>query len=67
MSDAQIAVKGVGKRFANGVAALKGVSLEVRPGEVVVVVGPSVVVVAMASSRRARVGGRVEAPAVACL
>ncbi len=38
---AQIVLKGVGKRFANGVMALKGVSLEVRPGEVVVVVGPS--------------------------
>ena len=41
MTDAQIAVRNVGKRFANGVAALKGVSLEVKPGEVVVVVGPS--------------------------
>ena len=40
-SAAQIVLKGVGKQFANGVAALRGVSLEVRPGEVVVVVGPS--------------------------
>jgi ABC-type polar amino acid transport system ATPase subunit len=38
---AQIVLKGVSKRFANGVAALQDVSLEVRPGEVVVVVGPS--------------------------
>ena len=38
---AQITLKGVSKRFANGVAALKDVSLEVQPGEVVVVVGPS--------------------------
>jgi ABC-type polar amino acid transport system ATPase subunit len=38
---AQIVLKGVSKRFANGVAALHDVSLEVRPGEVVVVVGPS--------------------------
>ncbi|MGH8442260.1 MAG: amino acid ABC transporter ATP-binding protein [Nevskiaceae bacterium] len=41
MSEAQISVRRVGKRFANGVAALKDVSLEVQPGEVVVVVGPS--------------------------
>jgi ABC-type polar amino acid transport system ATPase subunit len=39
--DTQIVLKGVGKQFANGVAALRGVSLEVRRGEVVVVVGPS--------------------------
>jgi len=38
---AQIVLKGVGKRFANGVTALREVSLEVRPGEVVVIVGPS--------------------------
>ncbi|HUR41381.1 MAG TPA: amino acid ABC transporter ATP-binding protein [Verrucomicrobiae bacterium] len=37
----QIELKNVGKRFANGVAALKGVSLTVQPGEVVVIVGPS--------------------------
>ncbi|MGQ0587621.1 MAG: amino acid ABC transporter ATP-binding protein [Gammaproteobacteria bacterium] len=41
MTEAQISVRRVGKRFANGVAALKGVSLAVQPGEVVVVVGPS--------------------------
>ena len=43
MTDAapQIALKSVSKRFANGVAALKDVSLEVKQGEVVVVVGPS--------------------------
>ena len=41
MTDAQIVLKGVSKRFANGVAALQGVSLQVQPGEVVVVVGPS--------------------------
>jgi ABC-type polar amino acid transport system ATPase subunit len=39
--DAQISLKHVSKKFGNGVAALKGVSLEVKPGEVVVVVGPS--------------------------
>jgi ABC-type polar amino acid transport system ATPase subunit len=39
--EAQIALKGVGKQFGNGVAALKDVSLEVTQGEVVVVVGPS--------------------------
>jgi ABC-type polar amino acid transport system ATPase subunit len=38
---AQIVLKHVSKRFGNGVAALKDVSLEVMPGEVVVVVGPS--------------------------
>jgi len=37
----QIALKRVGKTFGNGVAALREVSLEVRPGEVVVIVGPS--------------------------
>ncbi len=41
MIEAQIALKGVGKQFGNGVAALKNVSLEVQQGEVVVVVGPS--------------------------
>jgi ABC-type polar amino acid transport system ATPase subunit len=41
VGEAQIVLKGVGKRFANGVTALQGVSLEVRRGEVVVVVGPS--------------------------
>ena len=39
MTEAQILLKGVGKRFANGVAALHDVSLQVQPGEVVVVVG----------------------------
>jgi ABC-type polar amino acid transport system ATPase subunit len=37
----QIRMTGVSKVFANGVAALKNVSLEVQPGEVVVLVGPS--------------------------
>jgi ABC-type polar amino acid transport system ATPase subunit len=37
----QIVLKDVGKLFANGVAALKGVSVQVQPGEVVVIVGPS--------------------------
>ena len=41
MAEAQIVLKGVGKQFGNGIAALKGVSLEIKPGEVVVVVGPS--------------------------
>jgi ABC-type polar amino acid transport system ATPase subunit len=41
VTDAQIRLQHVGKRFANGVAALRDVSLEIRPGEVVVVVGPS--------------------------
>jgi ABC-type polar amino acid transport system ATPase subunit len=39
--EAQIVLKDVGKVFGNGVAALKHVSLEVKRGEVVVVVGPS--------------------------
>ena len=37
----QIRLRGISKQFANGVLALKNVSLEVKPGEVVVVVGPS--------------------------
>ena len=41
MTDAQIVLKGVNKVFANGVAALRNVSLQVQPGEVIVVVGPS--------------------------
>src|SRR5689334_12410350 len=41
MADAQIVLKDVGKQFGNGVAALKDVSLEIKSGEVVVVVGPS--------------------------
>jgi ABC-type polar amino acid transport system ATPase subunit len=40
-SDAQIKLAQVGKTFGNGVAALKNVSLEIQPGEVVVIVGPS--------------------------
>jgi ABC-type polar amino acid transport system ATPase subunit len=39
--DPQIVLQGVSQRFANGVNALRDVSLQVRPGEVVVVVGPS--------------------------
>jgi ABC-type polar amino acid transport system ATPase subunit len=38
---AQIVLKDVRKTFATGLAALNGVSLEVAPGEVVVIVGPS--------------------------
>jgi ABC-type polar amino acid transport system ATPase subunit len=41
VTEAQIALKRAGKTFGNGVVALKDVSLEVRPGEVVVIVGPS--------------------------
>ena len=41
MTESQISLKGVSKRFANGVAALKDVSLEIEAGEVVVIVGPS--------------------------
>ena len=41
MTETQIRLREVRKRFANGVAALKGVSLEVRRGEVIVIVGPS--------------------------
>jgi len=41
VTETQIELKQVGKQFGNGVAALKDVSLEVRRGEVVVVVGPS--------------------------
>ncbi|MBI3171192.1 MAG: amino acid ABC transporter ATP-binding protein, partial [Hydrocarboniphaga effusa] len=41
MIEAQIIVKNVSKTFGNGVAALKNVSLQVQPGEVIVVVGPS--------------------------
>jgi ABC-type polar amino acid transport system ATPase subunit len=41
VAEAQIVLKGVAKQFGNGVAALKGVSLEIASGEVVVVVGPS--------------------------
>ena len=37
----QIVLRQVSKRFGNGVHALRDVSLEVRRGEVVVVVGPS--------------------------
>jgi ABC-type polar amino acid transport system ATPase subunit len=39
--EAQIRLSGVSKTFRNGVGALKNVSLEIRRGEVVVIVGPS--------------------------
>jgi ABC-type polar amino acid transport system ATPase subunit len=41
VAEAQITVKNVSKVFGNGVVALKNVSLQVQPGEVIVVVGPS--------------------------
>ncbi len=41
MTESQIILKNVSKTFGNGVAALKDVSLQVQPGEVIVVVGPS--------------------------
>ena len=39
--DVLIDARGVCKRYANGVEALRGVSLQVRRGEVVCIVGPS--------------------------
>jgi ABC-type polar amino acid transport system ATPase subunit len=39
--DVLIDVRGVGKTFANGVVGLKNVSLQVRRGEVVCIIGPS--------------------------
>lgn len=41
MTDSLIRVTGVDKRYANGTQALKNVSLEVKKGEVVCIVGPS--------------------------
>ena len=41
MSEPLISVRGVSKRYANGVHALKNASLEVHKGEVVCIVGPS--------------------------
>ena len=41
MTEKQIELKGVSKRFGNGVVALKNVSLTINRGEVVVIVGPS--------------------------
>ncbi|MGH8444903.1 MAG: amino acid ABC transporter ATP-binding protein, partial [Solimonas sp.] len=39
--DVLIDVRGVGKTFANGVVGLKNVSLDVKRGEVVCIIGPS--------------------------
>jgi NitT/TauT family transport system ATP-binding protein len=36
-----VALRGVGKTFANGVRALAGVDLDIRPGEFVALLGPS--------------------------
>jgi len=41
MNDKLIDVRGVDKRFPNGTLALKNVSLKVRRGEVVCIIGPS--------------------------
>ena len=41
MTDRLIEVRDVGKTFANGVVALRGVSMSVARGEVVCIVGPS--------------------------
>jgi NitT/TauT family transport system ATP-binding protein len=40
-SDFLVALHGVGKMFANGTRALKGLDLDVRPGEFVSLLGPS--------------------------
>ncbi len=41
MTEPVISMRGVDKRYANGVDALNDVSLDVQPGEVVCIVGPS--------------------------
>jgi ABC-type Fe3+/spermidine/putrescine transport system ATPase subunit len=41
MTETLIDIRGVDKRYANGTLALKQVSLQVRRGEVVCIVGPS--------------------------
>jgi NitT/TauT family transport system ATP-binding protein len=40
-SDSLVALRGVGKAFANGTRALNGLDLDVRPGEFVSLLGPS--------------------------
>ncbi|VFU07540.1 ABC transporter ATP-binding protein [Methylocella tundrae] len=40
-SRALVSLRGVGKRFANGVTALEGVDLEIRGGELLTLLGPS--------------------------
>jgi NitT/TauT family transport system ATP-binding protein len=40
-SDALVALRGVGKVFPNGTIALKGLDIDVRPGEFVSLLGPS--------------------------
>src|SRR5712672_3938864 len=40
-TDCAVSLRAVGKRYANGVQALDGLDLDVRPGEFVSLLGPS--------------------------
>lgn len=69
MNDAIVSLEGVDKRFASGLLALSGASLQVAPGEFVTLIGPSgcgkSTVLRLAAGLDLPSAGRIDAPALA--
>jgi len=68
MIDAIVSLEGVDKRFASGLLALSGTSLQVSPGEFVTLIGPSgcgkSTVLRLAAGLDVPSAGRIDAPAL---
>jgi len=68
MIDAIVSLEGVDKRFASGLLALSGTSLQVAPGEFVTLIGPSgcgkSTVLRLAAGLDVPSAGRIDAPAL---